>query len=217
MARLTLVIGNRNYSSWSLRAWMLARHLELPFDELQIPLDQPDTRARLHAVSGAGRVPVLIHDGLQVWDSLAICETLCELAGRGLPASAAARAVARSVSAEMHAGFAALRGQWPMNARATGRRTAMTAALQRDVARVDALWCDARARFGAGGPWLFGDYSVADAMYAPVALRFRTYGAGLSAGAQNYLATALADPALQEWVAAAAAEPWTIPLEEVGG
>jgi glutathione S-transferase len=216
MAKLTLVIGNRNYSSWSLRPWMLARHLGLEFDELQILLDQSDSQARLHAVSGAGRVPVLIHGELKVWESIAICEYLCELADRGLPADPQARALARSLSAEMHAGFGALRQQWPMNARATGRRTPMTPALHRDIARVDSIWCDARARFGATGPWLFGDYSMADALYAPVVLRFRTYGAPLSASAQQYVATALADGALQEWCAAAAAEPWTIAQEEIG-
>jgi glutathione S-transferase len=216
MAKLTLVIGNRNYSSWSLRAWMLARHLGLEFDELQVLLDQSDSQARLHAVSGAGRVPVLIHGELKAWESIAICEYLCELAGRGLPADPQARAVARSVSAEMHAGFGALRQQWPMNARATDRHTPMTPALQRDIGRIDELWCEARERFGAGGPWLFGDYSMADAMYAPVVLRFRTYGARLSAAAQQYLATVLADGALQEWVAAAVAEPWTIAADEAG-
>ena len=216
MAKLTLIIGNRNYSSWSLRPWMLARHLGLEFEELQIPLEQADSRARLHAVSGAGRVPVLRHGELVVWESIAICEYLCELAGRGLPTDPRARALVRSVSAEMHADFNDLRQQWPMNARAMGRRTPMTPALQRDIARVDAIWCDARERFGASGPWLFGDYSMADAMYASVVLRFRTYGAQLSALAQRYLATVLADEVLQEWCAAAAAEPWTIAHEEVG-
>jgi glutathione S-transferase len=216
MAKLTLVIGNRNYSSWSLRPWLLARHLGLEFDELQILLDQSDSQARLHAVSGAGRVPVLIHGELKVWESIAICEYLCELAGRGLPADPQARALARSLSAEMHAGFGALRQQWPMNARATDRHTPITPALQRDVGRIDELWCEARERFGAGGPWLFGDYSMADAMYAPVVLRFRTYGARLSAAAQQYLATVLADGALREWMAAAVAEPWTIAADEAG-
>jgi glutathione S-transferase len=216
MARLTLVIGNKNYSSWSLRPWMLARHLELEFDELLIPLDQPDSRERINAASPAGRVPVLRHGELVVWESIAICEYLCELAGAGLPPEQPARALARSVSAEMHAGFTALRQQWPMNARAVGRRTPMSAALRQDIARVDALWCEARGRFGAGGPWLFGAYSMADAMYAPVVLRFHSYGAQLSAAARQYLATALADGALCSWVAAAAAEPWTISHEEVG-
>ena len=216
MSDLTLVIGNRNYSSWSLRPWMLARHLGLEFQELQIPLDQPDSSARIHAINPAGRVPVLRHGEVLVRESIAICEYLCELAGRGLPRQRDARALARSMSAEMHAGFQELRRQWPMNARAHGRRTPVTSTLQADLARVDTLWCQARGRFGAAGPWLFGDYSMADAMYAPVVLRFHTYGAQLSAPAQQYLATALADEVLREWCAAAAAEPWTITHEEIG-
>jgi glutathione S-transferase len=216
MTDLTLVIGNRNYSSWSLRPWILARHLGLEFAELQIPLDQADSSARIHAINPAGRVPVLCHGELLLWESIAICEYLCELARRGLPRQRDARAMARSMSAEIHAGFHELRHQWPMNARARGRCTPMTETLQRDIARIDTIWCQARAHFGAAGPWLFGDYSMADAMYAPVALRFQTYGAQLSAPAQQYLATALADGILQEWCAAAAAEPWTIAHEEIG-
>lgn len=216
MPTLTLIIGNKNYSSWSLRPWILARHLQLEFNEQLIPLDQPDSAARIRAVSPAGRVPVLLRDGTRVWESIAIGETLCELAGRGLPAESGARALARSVSSEMHAGFQALRAQWPMNARATGRHTLMTPALRQDIQRIDALWSACRARSAAQGPWLFGDYSLADAMYAPVALRFRTYGAQLSPAAHQYVAAVLADAHLQEWLAAAAAEPWTLGSEEVG-
>jgi glutathione S-transferase len=216
MAEFTLVIGNKNYSSWSLRPWMLLRHLGLPFDELQIVLSQPDTQAQIARHSPAGRVPVLRHGELTLWESIAIGEYLCELTGRGWPREPAARALARVVSAEMHAGFGALRNQWPMNARATGRRTPMTAELAADIRRIDALWCDIRHRFGAHGPWLFGDYSLADAMYAPVALRFRSYGATLSAPAQAYLDTTLADAPLRQWLADAELEPWTISYSEVG-
>jgi glutathione S-transferase len=216
MTDLTLIIGNRNYSSWSLRPWLLLRHLALEFDEQQILLDQPDSEQRLRAANPAGRVPALRHGPLLVWDSLAICEYLCELAGRGLPADRAARALARSVSAEMHSGFQALRTQWPLNARATGRRTPGTPALEQDIARIDAIWCECRNRFGAQGPWLFGEFSVADAMYAPVVLRFRTYGAEVSALAQQYALTVLADAPLQEWLAAAAAEPWTVSSDGTG-
>jgi glutathione S-transferase len=216
MNDLTLIIGNKNYSSWSLRAWIMARHLGLAFTEQQILLDQPDSAARMRAANPAGRVPALRHGTLLVWESIAICEYLCELAGRGLPADRAARAVARSASAEMHAGFQALRQQWPMNARATGRRTPMTPALQRDLQRIDELWSQCRTRHGANGPWLFGDYSMADAMYAPVVLRLRTYGAQLSPAVHQYLATATADGVMQEWLAAAAAEPWTLEHEETG-
>jgi glutathione S-transferase len=216
MPEFTLVIGNKNYSSWSLRPWMLLHHLGLPFEELQIVLSQPDTQAQIARHSPAGRVPVLKHDGLTLWESIAIGEYLCELTGHGWPRERAARALARTVSAEMHAGFSALRSQWPMNARATGRRTPMTADLRADISRIDALWGDCRRRFGAHGPWLFGDYSLADAMYAPVALRFRSYGATLSAPAQAYLDTVLQDSMLQQWLADAALEPWTISYSEVG-
>ena len=216
MPELTLIIGNKNYSSWSLRPWILLQHLGLEFTEQQIPLDQADSAARIRAINPAGRVPVLQHGELLIWESIAIGEYLCELAGQGLPPERAARAQARSVSAEMHAGFHALRTQWPMNARALGRRTAMSAALQGDITRIEHIWGECRGRYGASGPWLFGDYSLADAMYAPVVLRFRTYGARLSATTQQYVDSALADAALQEWLAAAAAEPWTIAADEAG-
>ena len=213
---LTLLIGNKNYSSWSLRAWILLRHLGLEFTELQVPLDLPDTAARLRAFNPAGLVPALRDGELLVWDSLAVCEYACELAGRGLPADRAARALARSVAAEMHSGFRALRGTWPMNARATGRRTAMSPALLADVARIDTLWNQCRATQGGGGPWLLGEYSLADAMYAPVALRFHTYGAQLSPVAAAYVQAVLADPIMGEWLAAARAEPWVIAHDEAG-
>jgi glutathione S-transferase len=161
-------------------------------------------------------VPVLKHGAVTLWESLAIGEYLCELTGKGWPAETGARAHARAVSAEMHAGFGALRAQWPFNARAIGRRTPMTAELRADIERIDALWSDCRGRFGAHGPWLFGEYSLADAMYASVAVRFRSYGATLSAAAAGYLDAVLQDPHLQQWLAAAALEPWSISGAEVG-
>jgi glutathione S-transferase len=166
--------------------------------------------------SPAARVPVLKHGVVTIWESLAIMEYLCEVAGAGLPRDRTARAHARTVSAEMHAGFGALRAQWPFNARATGRRTPMSAELRADIARVEALWCDCRVRFGGSGGWLFGDYSLADAMFAPVVLRFRTYGATLSAVAQAYVATTLQHAPLRRWLADAAAEPWRIDYSEIG-
>jgi len=217
MSDWTLVIGNKNYSSWSLRAWLMLRHLELPFTELRIPLDTPEFHARIGALSPSARVPALIAGKLTVWDSLAICEYAAEIAGSGWPAASDARAVARAASAEMHSGFAALRAEWPMNVRAKRRDVAPSAAAAADIARVDALWLDCRRRFGSGGPWLFGVYSVADAMYAPVACRFRTYGAsGLGSESAQYLATALADPWLADWTRAAAAESEVVPHDEVG-
>jgi len=216
MAPLTLVIGNKNYSSWSLRAWILLKHVGVHFQEVQVALDLPSTREELEHYSPSGRVPVLRHGQLAVWDSLAICEYAHELTGRGWPAASEARAVARAVSAEMHSGFTNLRSLWPMNARARNRRTAMTAALEADIERIDEIWNDCRARFGAGGPWLFGEYSIADAMYAPVVLRFNTYGAGISTAARWYMASVLEDAPLQEWLQAAKQETWTHPESEVG-
>jgi glutathione S-transferase len=215
MSELRLHIGNKNYSSWSLRPWILLKHLGVDFEERIIPLDTPDFARDIAPLSPTRRVPVLEHGPLRLWDSLAICEYACDLAGGGWPRERAARAVARSVCAEMHAGFGALRSQWPMNARAEGRRTAPDPERESDIARIGELWNDCRTRFGAAGPWLFGEYSVADAMYAPVVLRFRTYGAR-PAGASDYMATVLADPPLGEWLTAAAAETWTIEASEIG-
>ncbi len=216
MAPLTLVIGNRNYSSWSLRAWLFMKHSGAAFTEVVVPLDTADTHDSILRVSPSGRVPVLRAGDLTVWDSLAICEYVAELTGQGWPRSSEARALARSVSAEMHSGFPNLRTLWPMNARARNRRTALPPALAADIERIDEIWNDCRRRFGSGGPWLFGEYSVADAMYAPVVLRFNTYGARISQTARWYMASVLEDGAMQEWLAAAQREAWTIPADEVG-
>jgi glutathione S-transferase len=217
MAPLTLVIGNKNYSSWSLRAWLFMKHVGVEFQEILVALDTADTRDQLDRYGPSGRVPVLRQGKLCVWDSLAICEYVQELSGKGWPQAREARAVARSVCAEMHSGFTTLRSLWPMNARARNRRTAVTAALEADVERIDEIWNDCRVRFGKDdGPWLFGEYSVADAMYAPVVLRFNTYGAHVSQTARWYMATVLEDAALQEWLQAAKQEPWTIATDEVG-
>jgi glutathione S-transferase len=216
MAPATLVIGNKNYSSWSLRAWLLLRHVGLEFEEKVIPLDQPQTREQIDRHGPSGHVPILQHGELRVWDSLAICEYAAELTGKGWPAASAARAVARSVCAEMHSGFPTLRSLWPMNARARNRRTAVTAALAADIERIDEIWNDCRSRFGGAGAWLFGEYSVADAMFAPVVLRFNTYGAGVSQTARWYMASVLEDGPLQQWLQAAKLEPWTVAADEVG-
>jgi glutathione S-transferase len=216
MDELLLTMGNKNYSSWSLRAWILLKHVGLAFAEHVLPLDTPEYARDVAAHSPTGRVPVLRHGALVIWDSLAICEYACELAGSGWPREPAARAVARSACAEMHSGFGNLRSQWPMNARALGRHTAPDPARAAEIERIEQLWTECRARFGAPGPWLFGDYSVADAMFAPVALRFRTYGASLGDTGTAYVATTVADAHMQSWLAAAAAEPWTIEYSEIG-
>ncbi len=211
-----LIIGNKNYSSWSLRAWLLLREAGIAFEERRIALDQPGTRAALLAVSPAGRVPVLLLDGESIWDSLAIAETVAERhPGKRLwPANAAARAHARCISAEMHAGFAALRNQMPMNCRATGRKVPRPADLAADIDRVTAIWGDCRRRYGGG--WLFGEFSIADVMYAPVVLRFRTYDVRLPDTASTYPERLLKSPALQEWLAAAELETEVIEHDEKG-
>jgi glutathione S-transferase len=213
---LLLTIGNKNYSSWSLRPWILMKHLGLTFDERLMTLDTPEFARDIVSASPTRRVPFLKHGALLVWDSLAICEYACELAGSGWPADRSARAVARSVCAEMHSGFSILRSQWPMNARAEGRHTAPNPERSADIARIEDLWADCRARFGAGGPWLFGDYSAADAMFAPVVLRFRTYGPRLRDSSAAYVATVLADPHMRDWLTSATAESWIIESSEIG-
>jgi glutathione S-transferase len=216
MHELTLVIGNKNYSSWSLRPWILMKRLGLEFGEVQLRLDTPEFKDEVARYAPHGRVPVLRHRDLAVWDSLAICEYVADITGRGWPSDKVARAVARSVCAEMHSGFLDLRMQWPMNARARNRRTAVTPGLEADVDRIDEIWMDCRRRFGASGPWLFGDYSIADAMYAPVVLRFNTYRAPISGTARWYMAAALEDAHMQQWVRAAQDEPWINATYEVG-
>jgi len=214
---LTLVIGNRNYSSWSLRPWIFMTHAGLAFDTVRLRLDTPQFAASIGRYSPAQRVPVLLHGALRVWESIAIIEYAVELAGRGWPAERAARAEARALAAEMHAGFQALRDAYPMNVRARGRSVPGSPALAASIQRIDALWSDCRRRHASAGPWLFGEYSAADAMYAPVALRFNTYGtAGLGAAAQAYVATAVGDPLLQPWLAEAMAEPEVIARDEAG-
>ena len=214
----TLVIGNRNYSSWSLRPWALARHLGIECAELRLPLHTAEFRTEIGRYSPTGAVPVLVEGDLRIWDSLAIIEYLSELAaGRGWPVDPSRRAEARAVAAEMHSGFGALRSSYPMNIRARGRRVPMTAELAAAVARIDALWTQCRTRYAADGPWLFGSYSAADAMYLPVAFRFQTYGTeGLGALARGYAAHATADPVIAPWVEAAITETDTLPGYDAG-
>jgi glutathione S-transferase len=213
---MLLTMGNKNYSSWSLRPWILMKHVDLAFTERVWALDTPEFARDIALMSPSKRVPVLQHGTLLVWDSLAICEYVCEVSGRGWPKERAARATARAACAEMHAGFSILRSQWPMNARATDRRTAPNPERSVEIARIEQLWNDCRTRFGAGGPWLFGEYSAADAMYAPVVLRLRTYGAHVRDATATYMATVLADAHMRDWLAAAAAESWVIEASEIG-
>lgn len=213
---MKLVIANKNYSSWSLRPWLLLRHADIPFEEERVSFLDPEFSARVRRHSPTGKVPVLVDGALVVWDSLAICEYVAErFAQHQLwPSDAAARATARSVCAEMHAGFAALRSQMPMNVSATLPGLGWSETVQKDVERISAMWRGLRARFGADGPFLFGRFSVADAYYAPVVFRFATYRPPLPASAADYVQTMLALPAMRAWGEAAAQENEFVPEDE---
>lgn len=210
MARLVLVVGTKRYSSWSLRPYLALKQAGLPFDEVVIKLRQPDTKTHILEHSPSGKVPLLKDGDLLVWDSLAICDYVAELACAVplWPESKAARAVARSVSAEMHSGFVPLRQNLPMDLAQDFPLPELPEEAQADIARIQSLWEDCRQRFGAAGPFLFGRWSIADAMYAPVATRFKTYGVPLSPVAQAYVEATYVLPAMVEWIAAAqAADP----------
>lgn len=189
MSDFTLVSGSKNYSSWSMRAGLMLAWTGVSFEEIVIHLDQPDTRQRILEHSPAGKVPILKTGDVTVWDSLAIAETLAErFPNMGLwPADAAARAHARAVSSEMHAGFAALRRELPLNVRAEGRTVPISDAASADIARIQDIWGDCRDRFGSGGNLLFGGFTIADAMFAPVVSRFHTYGVAVSPPARAYM------------------------------
>jgi glutathione S-transferase len=206
-----LVLGSKNYSSWSLRPWLFLRKVAFDFRELVIHFDAGDYQAQIAGYSPSRRVPLLVDGDLKIWDSLAICEYAAECTQRGLPSQRAARAVARAVAAEMHSGFQALRDECPMNIRAHDHRVPITAALRGDIERIDQLWAQCRNTYGEGGPWLFADFSIADAMFAPVVFRFRTYGAELQPESAGYLRHALADPTLREWQSAAEQEGHPLP------
>jgi glutathione S-transferase len=211
MTKPLLVVGSKNVSSWSLRPWLAMKQAGVEFDEDVILLDRPTTKAEIKARSPTGRVPVLIHEGLKVWESLAICEYVAETWAPSLwPADKAARAVARSISHEMHAGFAALRRACPMNLKEDKSGGTINPEAGGDVHRILELWKDARARFGSkdpsGGPFLFGPFTIADAMYAPVVTRINTYGIPVTTEARQYVEVINALPAMNEWKAAALKE-----------
>jgi glutathione S-transferase len=212
MSELTLVLGNKAYSSWSLRPWLALRKTGAPFREVVIPLNRPETKASIRAYSAAGKVPVLRDGALTVWDSLAICEYLAERfpAARLWPEAPVVRALARSVAAEMHAGFVDLRRSMPMDLKRVPALREPTPEAAVDIARITGLWRELRASHGAGGPFLFGGFSIADAMYAPVCTRLRAYGVALDAVSAAYVEAVYADPDMAAWVEAGRAEPWVI-------
>jgi len=213
MADLTIYLGNKNYSSWSLRPWLVLKRTTVAFDEVVIPLFQPGSRETALKYSPSGRLPVLHHGDVTIWESLAICEYLAESfpTFELWPKDPAARAIARSVSVEMLSSFQALRQHMPMNVRSSFPGRGVTPEVQSDINRVMAIWRDCRTRFGEGnGEFLFGPFTIADAMYAPVVSRFRTFKVPLDAEGEAYAAAVTAWPAYQEWLAAARNEPMVI-------
>ncbi len=207
MSDLELIIGNKNYSSWSLRPWLFLQQAGVPFRETLIRFQSPEWSERIPDLSPAGLVPVLRDTDLTVWDSLAILEYLAERfpEARGWPEDASERARARSASAEMHSGFLALRNECPQDVRSRTPGRPFSAALRADVTRVQQVWRECLER--SGGPFLFGDFTIADAMYAPVALRFVTYEIEVDPKSQGYVDTICALPAIREWIRGAEAEP----------
>ncbi len=219
MAKRTLIVGNRNYSSWSLRPWLVMKQAGIPFREHQLYLYTPEGDAELRRLAPSGTVPVLQDGDLTVWESLAICEYLAERhPDKQLwPKDPAARAVARAAANEMHAGFAPLRQHMSMNIRRRFPGKGRTPDVLKNIARIQALWSDCRQRFGKDGPFLFGQFSIADAMYAPVCLRFITYAVELDPVPAAYVKTMTGLPAMREWIKAAETEAVVIEKYEIYG
>lgn len=213
---LRLVIANKNYSSWSMRPWVLLTQAGIPFQEIQLKFTDDGGVGGIQRWSPTGKVPVLWVEDQPVWESLAICEALAELhPDKQLwPADVAARRAARAISAEMHAGFLDLRKSMPMNLRASHPDKGRNPGSARDIARIVSIWEDCRGRCGEGGDLLFGAFSIADAMFAPVVTRFRTYAVGLPPVAQRYADAVLALPSVQQWYAEALAEREFVPADE---
>ncbi len=215
---IKLIIGNKNYSSWSLRPWLLLSAHNIPFEEIVVPLYTDQSAAELARYSAAGKVPVLHHGDVVIWDSLAICEYVSEqfLDGSGWPNDPVARAYARSYSAEMHSGFFAIRENLPMNCRASDRKVTLTDDINKEVSRLDHMWTELRNKYAAQGPWLLGKFSIADCMFAPVAIRFHTYNIQVSETAGQYMQQVLEYPKVQQWMAEGEEETEVIEGFEVG-
>jgi glutathione S-transferase len=214
MAALKLAIGNKNYSSWSMRPWLALRASDIPFVETLIPLytDNPADKEQILSFSRAGKVPVLVDGETVVWDSLAIIEYIAECypEKKLWPDEAAARAHARSVCAEMHSGFVPLRSECGMNLHRPVRPVALSADAKANVARIEEIWRECRARYGAKGPFLFGGFGAADAMYAPVVHRLRTYAIDVAPDTKAYMETMMTLPAFQQWTREGLAETLVI-------
>lgn len=218
MSDTKLVIGNKNYSSWSLRGWLAVKQAGIDFEEVFVNLGDADFKDQLRRQSKAAKVPVLVHDGLEVWDTLAIVEYLAETCPEaGLwPSDKAERAQARSLSAEMHSSFSALRSAMPMNIRRSLPGEGRNPAVDQDIRRITEIWSGCRQAHAEAGDFLFGPWCAADAMFAPVASRFRTYGVNLhDERAERYMEAVLTSAWLQEWEKDALKEPWIVPEDEI--
>jgi len=216
MSHAKLVIGNKNYSSWSMRPWLLLKAFDIPFEEINIALYQNNTAEKLGPYSPSLKVPAFLHSEITVWDSLAICEYISEqlLDGRGWPINPKKRASARSICAEIHAEFPHLKKDWPMNCKASVDLF-VSEKIEEEIARIDAIWSCCRRKYGAGGDYLFGKFSIADSMYAPMAICLRSYGAKLSMEALRYSNTLLANPHVQDWIAQGRAEEESVSMSNV--
>jgi glutathione S-transferase len=214
---MKLIIGNKNYSSWSLRPWLLLKHNDINFDEIMIPLYQDNTKAELLKYSPAGKVPTLIHQGQSIWDSLAICEFIAELYpdAKAWPINPQDRALARSISHEMHSGFMTIRNSLPMNCRKSMIFNVDSTQLQQEIDRIAEIWQSCRNNYSSVGPFLFGEFSIADAMYAPIVLRFQSYGIKVGTIQSEYMQTILSLPAIKDWISDGLLETEIIEVCEV--
>jgi len=214
---LKLIIGNKNYSSWSFRPWIGLKIAGIDFHEVLIPLYEPGSAEEIRKYSPGGKVPILIDGDTAVWESLSILEYLAEKFPKAgfWPHDARARALARSVASEMHGGFMAVRNHCPMNMARKVIKRELTPAVEANVRRIDTLWTDCRNRYGKDGPFLFGRFGAADAMYAPVVSRFHTYAVAVSATSRAYMDAVMALPAWHEWYAEGVKEKWVLPQDEV--
>ncbi len=217
MNKLKLVIGNKNYSSWSLRPWFFLKNLYVEFDEEKVWLFEKDMEKQLEPYFSDSKVPVLVEGDLSIWDSLAIIETIADRHPNknGWPKDAKARAVARSVSAEMHSGYHAIRNALPMNCRKHFPNYTVSADVQKEIDRVVAVWEFCKNNYGANGPWLFGEFSGADAMFAPLVIRFTGYDIKLSGFAKEYCETVMQNSHLKDWIEAGKQEAQIIKIDEI--
>jgi len=217
MTKLTLIIGNKNYSSWSLRPWIFMKHFNIEFQEKRVPLFTDSTNQELEPYFSDYKVPILMDDDFIIWDSLSILEYLSEnyLDSKGWPDDVKARALARSISAEMHSSFTNVRSELPMNCRKTFHNIKLPPEATREVGRIKDLWRKCRTEYGYNGEWLFGQYSIADAMYAPVALRLAGYGIPLTGIEESYVKTVLAHPSIIQWIDAGKEEKEIIEMDEI--